>query len=161
MKSSSKLLLAVAGLLALIIVGFVLLRAPDVPDQTQITTQLETARAAAERHDVGGVMRIVSAHYHDANVPSPVQLRFLLGKVQGSDPVRVTLSPPTVAIQGDTAVSQCRLRVAAADGSRLVYDHDVTIHWAREDGTRFGVLPTKVWRAVSADYGSPFGDISL
>lgn len=158
MKSSSRALLGIALVLGLIALGVVLLRAPNVPDQVQITDQLEAARAAGEAHDVSGIMRIVSDHYHDPNVPSPVQLRLLLNKVQGNDGVRVTQSVPVISVQGDAATSTSHLRIATTAGNRVIYDHDVTIHWAREDGNRLGVIPTKVWRAVSADYGSFFGD---
>jgi hypothetical protein len=158
MKSSSKALLVIAFVLGLIALGMVLLRAPDVPDQVQITNQLETARAAGEAHDVNGVMRIVSSKFHSSDIPSPIQLRFLLNRVQGNEAVRVTQSIPVVSVQGDTATSTSHLRIARAADNQVVYDHDVTIQWAREDGNRLGVIPTKVWRAVSADVGNFFGD---
>jgi len=156
MKTSSKLLLGLA--LGLIALGIVLLRAPTVPDQVQITNQLEAARSAGEAHDVGGIMRIISDKYHDPNVPSPVQLRFLLNKVQGNKPVRVTQSIPVISVSGDTATSTSHLRVTAA-GDQVVYEHDITIQWAREDSSRLGFIPTKVWRAVSADYGNLLGGL--
>ena len=155
MRSSSRALLGLALVLGLIVIGVVLLRAPDVPDQVQITNQLEAARAAGEAHDVSGVMRIVSDHYHDPIAPGPIQLRFLLNRVQGNGAVRITLSIPVISVQGDTATSTSHLRIATAAGTQ---ERDVTLHWAREDGTRLGVIPTKVWRVVSADYGSIFGE---
>ena len=157
MKSSSKVLLALALVFGLIVAGVILLRAPDVPDQVQITNQLEAARAAGEAHDVGGIMRIVSDKYHDSNGASPVQLRLLLNKVEGNEAVRVTQSIPVISVQGDMATSTSHLRVVTADNQKL-YDRDVRITWAREDGTRLGVISTKVWRVVSADYGSLLGD---
>ncbi len=157
MKSSSKALLGLAALILLIVVGVVLLRTPSVPDQTQITQQMEAARAAGEQHNVSGLMQVVSSHYHDANVPSPVQLRFLLSRMQGNGPISVTQTVPVVDVRGDDATTTNHLRIVSADG-RTLYDHDVTLQWKREDGTRLGVLPTKVWRIITADYGSPFGD---
>lgn len=157
MKTSSKLLLGLAALLALVAVGVVLLRAPDVPDQTQITRQMEAARAAGERHDVNGVMRVISADYHDALVPSPVQLRFLLNRIKGGGPISVTQSAPTVDIKGDSATTVSHLRIVSGDG-RTLYDRDLSLQWKRENGHRLGILPAKVWRIVSADYGSPFGE---
>ncbi len=157
MKSSSKVLLGLAALLLLVIVSVALLRAPSVPDQTQITQQMEAARAAGERHDINGFMAVVSSQYHDANVPSPVQLRFLLNRMQGNGRVSVTQTVPVVDIQGDSATTTNHLRIVTPNG-RVLYDHDVTLQWKREDGTRFGILPTKVWRITTADYGSPFGD---
>ena len=157
MKSSSKVLLGVAALLLLIVVCVALLRSPNVPDQAQIVQQMETARAAGERRDINGFMAVVSPQYHDSNVPSPVQLRFLLNRLQGSGQVSVTQTGPVVDDQGDTATTANHLRIVTA-GGRTLYDHDVTLQWKREDGTRFGILPTKVWRITTADYGSPFGD---
>ena len=156
MKSSSKVLLGVALLLGLIVLGVVLLRAPDVPDQVQITDQLEAARAAGEAHDVGGVMRIVSDKFHSADIPSPVQLRFLLNRAEGNEAIRVTQSIPLVSVQGDAATSTSHVRVVTAD-NRVLYDQNMTLHWAREDGNRLGVIPAKVWRVVDADYGVSLG----
>lgn len=158
MRSSSITLLWLAAVLGAIVVAVVLLRAPSLPDQVQITNQLEAARAAGEAHDINGVMGIISEHYHDPNVPSPVQLRFLLNRVQGNAPVTITQSIPVVSVQGDTATSTSHLRIVSAADGRVVYDHDVTLQWARENGNRLGVIPTKVWRVVSADYGSFLGD---
>ena len=154
MKPSSKILLWLALLLVFIVAAFVLLRQPPVSDEAQIAGQLEAARAAGERHDVGGVMGIVSASYHDANVPSPVQLRFLLNKVQGSEPVKITQSLPVISVSGDTATSTSHLAVVSSTDGHVLYSHDVTAQWKREDANRYLVIPTKVWRITSADYGS-------
>lgn len=157
MKSSSRALLGLAALLLLAALAVVLLRTPNVPDQTQIVQQMETARAAGARHDINGFMAVVSPQYHDANVPSPVQLRFLLNRMQGNGRVSVTQTVPVVDVQGDTATTTNHLRIVSA-GGRVLYDHDVALQWKREDGTRLGILPTKVWRITTADYGSPFGE---
>lgn len=154
MKPSSKILLWLALLLIFIVAAFVFLRQPAVSDPAQIAGQLEAARAAGERHDVGGVMSIVSANYHDANVPSPVQLRFLLNKVQGSEPVKITQSLPVISVSGDTATSTSHLAVVSSADGRVLYSHDVVAQWKREDANRFLIIPTKVWRITSADYGS-------
>jgi hypothetical protein len=133
-------------------------RQPTLTDQAQIAAQLEAARSAGERHDVGGVMAVVSDHYHDANVPSPVQLRFLLNKIQGDQPIQITQSLPVISVTGDTATSTSHLSVVSQSDNRVLYSHDITLQWQREDGNKFVIIPTKVWRIVSADYGSPFGD---
>jgi len=155
-KTSSKRLLGLATLLVLALIGFLLLRPTPVPDRAQITQQIEAARAAGERHDVGGIMAVFSEHYHDANVPSPIQLRFLLSKIQGNPPtpIQIVQSAPVIDIQGDTATSTGHLRVVSSASGRVLYDHDIILQWRREDGNRLLVIPTKVWRVVSADYGS-------
>jgi hypothetical protein len=154
MKPSSKVLLWLALILVFVIAALVLLRQPPIPDQAQIAGQLETARAAGERHDVGGVMSIISSQYHDANVPSPVQLRFLLNKVQGSESIKITQSLPVISVSGDTATSTSHLTVVSVSDGAVLYSHDITAHWQREDANRFLIIPTKVWRILSADYGS-------
>ena len=158
MKQSSKALLWFALLLAMMVIGAVLFFLPSPPDEVQITSQLEAARAAGERHDIGGVMKIISEKYHDSNGLNPIALRTYLDKYAGNGPVQVTQSIPVVGIQGDTATSTSHLRVVTTADNRVVYNQDVTIHWQREDGAKFGVIPTKVWRAVSADYGGILGD---
>ncbi len=154
MKSSSKALLWLALLLAFIGIVLVLLFQPTPPAQTQIAAQLEAARAAGERGDVSGVMQIFSEKYHDSNIPGPVQLRFILNKMmQGNGSAQITQSIPVISLQGDTATSTSHLRVVTTPENRVVYDRDVTMQWKREEGTKFWVVPTKVWRVVSADYG--------
>ncbi len=154
MKPLSKILLWLALLLVFIVAAFVFLRQPAMTDQAQIAGQLEAARAAGERHDVGGVMGIISQNYHDANVPSPVQLRFLLNKVQGSEPVKITQSLPVISVSGDTATSTSHLQILSSVDSRILYSHDVTAQWKREDANRYLIIPAKIWRITSADYGS-------
>ena len=154
MKQSSKYLIGLALGLALVGIFLFLKYQPPLPDQTQIAAQLEAARAAWERRDVGAVMKIISERYHDSTVPSPIQLRFLLNKVaQGDGSAKITQSIPVIALEGDTATSTSHLQIVTSPDGRVVYDHDVTMHWQREDGTKLLIVPIKVWRVVSADYG--------
>ncbi len=154
MKSSSKILLWVALMLVFVVAAIVFLRQPPVSDPAQIAGQLEAARAAGERHDINGVMSIVSPNYHDANIPSPVQLRFLLNKVQGSDRIKITQSLPVISVAGDSATSTGHLEVLSQADGRVLYSHDIVAQWKREDTNRFLVIPSKTWHIVSADYGS-------
>ena len=154
MKPSSKILLWLALLLVFVAAAFLFLRRPPVPDAVQISQQLEAARAAGERQDIGGVMSIISPKYHDANIPSPVQLRFLLNKVRGSQPVKITQSLPVVSVSGDTATSTSHLEITSPGDNRVLYSHDIVAQWKKEDANRYLILPTKVWRITSADYGS-------
>jgi hypothetical protein len=154
MKPSSKILLWLALILVFIVAAFIFLRQTPVSDQAQIAQQLETARAAGERHDIGGVMSIISANYHDANIPSPVQLRFLLNKVQGSEPVKITQSLPVISVSGDAATSTSHWEIVSQTNNQVLYSHDITAQWKREDTNRFLVIPSKTWHIVSADYGS-------
>ena len=161
MKVTLKILLNVALVLGLIVLGVVILQAvrpaPRVPDSVQIASQLEEARTAVESRDILAVTQIVSHKYHEPKASRRTQVRAhaplssLLYKLQGSDGVRVTQTAPIITVQGDVATSTSHVRITMPPADRVIYDGDVTIHWAREDGTRLWVVPAKVWRAVSAD----------
>ena len=154
MKPSSKILLWLALILVFIVAAFVFLRQPPVSDQAQIAQQLEAARTAGEQQNISGVMKIISPSYHDANIPSPVQLRFLLNKVRGSQPVKITQSLPVISVSGDTATSTSHLEVVSPADGHVLFSHDIVAQWKREDTNRFLVIPSKTWHIVSADYGS-------
>ncbi len=159
MQSSSKRALGLIVVLVLILVGLAALRQPPVPDQDQIAAQLESARAAAEAHDSGGIMRIISADFKGPGYISNVDsLHFALGRaLNQSGRIRVTFSPPSVAVQGGTATSTCQWTIRDRTGQTLV-DQPVTLHWRREDGRRLLILPAKVWRVVGTDYQGPLPD---
>jgi len=160
MRPSSKRVLVVAAALAVALVITILLRLPVPSDQDQILAQLESARAAGERHDVRGIMQVISADYHgntsfDSNVD---ELHYFLSRVVGREGrVMVTLSPPSVQVHGDTADSVSQVTVRPREGGPALYDKPVALHWKKEDGTRWLVFPTKVWRVVGADYSAPGG----
>ena len=164
MKPSSKRILGIVAALAVALAVLILLRLPGPSDQDQILAQLESARAAGERHNVGGIMKIISADYHgstsfDSNVD---ELHFFLAKMvgRGGEAVQVSLTAPSVRVHGDTADSTSQVTVRPSGGGPPLYNAPVTMHWKREDGTRWLVLPAKVWRVVGADYPAPAGDES-
>ncbi len=158
MKSSSKRLLGVTALLAVVLGVYILLRLPGPSDRDQILAQMESARAAAQNHNVSGIMKVISAEYKgsspfDANVDT---LHFFLSKVvgQGNSSALVSLSPPSIQVHGDTADSVSQVTVQGNGGS---YNSPITLHWRREDGTRWLVFPAKVWRVVGSEYQAPSG----
>ena len=156
MRLASKRLLGVAALLSVALGVFVLLRLPQPSDQEQILAQIEFARDAAQRHDVAGIMKIVSAHYHgDSDFDSNVdELHFFLGRTIGKSDTagQVSLSPPAVQVHGTTADSVSQVTANWTGGT---YSSLVTLHWQREDGTRWLIFPAKVWRVVGAQYQAP------
>ena len=99
-------------------------------------------------------MSIVSPSYRDANVPSPVQLRFLLNKVRGNQPVKIIQSLPGISVSGDTASSTSHLEIVSQSDGHTLFSHDIVAQWKREDTNRFLIIPSKTWHIVSADYGS-------
>ncbi len=158
MQKSSRAALTLAAILAAVLVVYFVLRQPQPSDQEQIVAQMEAARAAAERHDAGGMMRVISADYKgatpaDGNVD---ELHFFLSRNIGkSGPVDVALAPPSINLQGDTATSVSRLTVRTRDDNMARYDQTITLHWKRESGYRLLVVPTTVWRVVRADFPYP------
>lgn len=156
MQSSSKRALGLVVVLVLVLVGYLALRQPPVPDQDQIAAQLEAARAAAEAHDSGGVMKIISADFKGPEyISNTDSLHFALGRaLNQSGRIRVTFSPPSVVVQGDTATSACVWTVRDKTGQTL-FNQPITLHWRREDGHRLLVLPARVWRVIGTDYQGP------
>jgi hypothetical protein len=154
MKESSKIALGVVAVLLIALVGLLLSRQPTVSDQDQIAAQLESARAAAQEYSASGVMNIVSADFKGqepiANVDGlNLALRQFLNT---KHEIRVTLSPPNVVVQGDSATSTSQVMVQDAETGEIMYDKPVTLSWRREDGHRFLIFPAKVWRVVGAQY---------
>ena len=160
MKQSSKNILIVVALLTFMLIGYFVLHQPQPPDQAQIVSQIEALRLAGQARSVGGIMSLVSADYQDGNGFNPVSLRFFLNReARGEGPVQVATSIPTVTIHGDTAVSVTHVTVATQPDNQTVFDRDVTLYWKREEGKKYFVVPTPVWRIVKADgYGSFGGE---
>jgi hypothetical protein len=161
MKTSSKSALGIAALLVLALIVVILLHLPGPSDTDQILAQLESARVAAQRHDVSGIMKIVSANYHgntdlDANGD---QLHFLLIHFVGQtdDPVQVTLSPPGVQIHGSTAETLGQILVRSSQDSSVLYSGPLDLTWKQENGTKWLVFPAKVWRVTGAQFTAPEG----
>lgn len=157
MQPSSKRVLAVIVVLALILAGSLALRQPPIPDQDQIAAQLESARAAAEAHDTGGIMKIISADFKGPGYISNVDsLHFALGRaLHQSGRIQVTFSPPEVAVQGDTATSTSQWTIRSLETGQTLFSQPVTLNWRREDGHRLLILPAKVWRVVGTEYQGP------
>ena len=161
MSTSSKRALSMAALLALALIVAVLLHLPGPSDTDQILAQMESARAAAQRHDVGGIMRVVSADYHgstsfDGDVD---QLHFFLLHFVGQSggAVNVILSPPGVQVHGGTADTVGQVTVRSRPDGQVLYSEPVTLQWKRENGTKWLVFPAKVWRIVGSQFTPPDG----
>ena len=161
MQTSSKRVLGLVVVLALALIVSLALRQPAIPDQDQIAAQLESARAAAEAHNAGGIMQIISAGFKGPDPISNVDsLHFYLGQaLHRGGRVQVTFSAPSVAIQGDTATSASQLTVRSVETNQVLFSQPVTLNWRREAGHRMLILPAHVWRVVGAQYqGSLPGD---
>ena len=125
------------------------------PDQEQIARQIENARSAAENRSVNGIFHAISANYIDSEGHNVDQLHFILTRaLRDSGQLTIALSPPNTNVAGDTATSLIHAHIVSQQ-NKAAFDTDVTLHWRREDGTRFLILPAKTWRVVGADYNSP------
>lgn len=152
MKKSSKISLAAALGLAVVLAVFLFLRQPGPPDAVQIQTQIAAAEAAASQRNAGGVLRILSSKYRDNHVNGD-QLRLLLVRAfRDSGPIQVTASPARMRVEGETADSTSTLTVRSVESGQTVFNKALTLHWRREEGRRLLVFPARVWRVVGADY---------
>lgn len=152
MKKSSKIRLATALGLAVVLAVFLFLRQPGPPDAVQIQAQIAAAEAAASQRNASGVMRIVSGEYKDGHLNGD-QLRLLLIRAfRDSGPIQVTVSPARIHVEGESADSTSTITVRSGDNSQAAFNKAVTLHWRREEGRRLLVFPAHVWRVVGADY---------
>lgn len=161
MQRSSRTALGAAALLLAALIVFFVLRQPPPPDQDQIIAQLEAARAAGEQNSAGGVLSIVSSDFttNSGYLHNKQQLGlFLYKQMRDGGRVGVTLSPPTVVVQGNQATSTCRINVRSLDANEVRYDQPVTLTWRKEDGHRFLVVPTRVWRITGIQGALPGGE---
>lgn len=121
-----------------------------------INAQIQTAVNGAENHSIGSIMSVVSSSYQDDNGMTDDGLRLMLGHAfDGSGRVSVTVSPPVIKVNGDTATSDCNLTVTDSDvGRQPIFDHTLRLNWTKEPGHHLLIIPTTVWRVTKADYGS-------
>ena len=156
MKKSSKIALLSALVAGIFLTGYLILSQDQPSDQAQIIASLESARAAASARSVSGVMQFVSDKYVDSQGFKKGKLRFLLSQgLKGDDPITVEFTSPNITVNGDTATSKIHEKVRVDANSGNLSDEDITLQWRREDGRKWLVVPTKIWRIVGADYRAP------
>ena len=161
MQRSSKTALGAAALLLAALIGFFVLRQPPPPDQDQIIAQLEAARSAGEQNSAGGVLSIVSSDFSTSSgfLHNKQQLGiFLYRQMRDGGRARVTLSPPAIVVQGAQATSACQITVRSLESGQTQFDQPVTLTWRKEEGHRFWVVPTQVWRIVGVQGNLPGGE---
>lgn len=161
MQRSSKIALGFAVLLLIALVVFFVLRQPPPPDQDQIIAQLEIARAAGEQNSASGVLSVVSPDFSTPSgfLHNKQQLGlYLYRQMRDGGRARVTLSPPSVVVQGETATSAFRITVRSLSTDQIQFDQPVTLTWRKEEGRRFWVFPTRVWRITGVQGNLPGGD---
>lgn len=160
MRKSSKWALAAAAILILALFAAILFKQTPISDQDQIAAQLALGAAAAQNHDAGGIMKLVSA---DFKGPYPISNTdsldlALIRALRNSGRLRITMSTPSVAVAGGTAISTSQLVVQDKESSQTLFNEPLTLDWKREDGRRLLVLPTKMWRVVGTNYQRPLLD---
>jgi hypothetical protein len=154
MRTSSKVLLAVVAVAAVVLIVLSLRHKPLSP-QAQITAQIDSAVTAANRHNAGGVMTIISEHYRDDNGFNTDAVHALLVRsMKGQPTERVSMPNSVITVQGDTATSTGFLTVQDTQSGSTLYSHEVTLQWQKEPSRSFLIFPTDVWRVVGASYGS-------
>lgn len=161
MRTSSKILLIVAVLAVGALVALSLRRPPLGPAQ-QIANQMDSAVEAANQHNAGGVMEIVSADYHDDNGYNVDLIHAMLVRGLRNTPgLHASLSTPQITVDGGQATSTALLTVVDQQSGHTLYSQEITLQWRREHARSFLVFPTDVWLVVSASYGSPGGDMEI
>jgi ketosteroid isomerase-like protein len=156
MQPTSRRLLAIAALLAAGLAVYLVVSAPPPSDQAQISQEISEMSDAAQRKSASGVMRHVSASYHDQLVSNSDQLSVFLSRhlLSGTDPISIGVDSTAITVSGDTATSVSHVRIIANES--VAFDGNITLHWAREASHRFLIVPSHTWRVVSAEYPANF-----
>jgi hypothetical protein len=162
---------AVAALLLVAAAGglFAAVRArmPVGSDPEQIRALLDRGESAAERREIGGVMRFVSPEYRDGSGFTRDSLRLLVGRaLRDAQSVDVSTPERSVNIQvgpdGQHATLACdvSVRLAERGGGNVARDAHLTFRLSKEPVRIFGVFPTQEWRVIRADGYGALGDLS-
>ena len=156
MRTSSKILLVVA-IVAVVALVALLFRHSPIPDQQQIANQMDSAVNAANAHNVGGIMAVISADYRDDNGYNVDLLHALLTRGLRDTPgLHASLSSPQITVNGDQASSTAFLTVVDQQSGHTLYSQEITLQWRKEHAHAFLIFPTDEWLVVGASYG-PLG----
>jgi hypothetical protein len=151
MQTKSKIVLILVVFAAIAIIVKVALSTPEVPDAVQIQNQINAATAAANDHNPGGVMTIISDSYTDDGGNNSERLGFLLRRgMSNASSLLVQSAPATIAVAGNTATSTSYITVTA--NRQMVFSQSIQINWHKETTRRYLVFPGEMWRVTGSSY---------
>ncbi|MBW3623106.1 MAG: hypothetical protein KY468_06810 [Armatimonadetes bacterium] len=154
------LLLLIAGL-AVAGLYFLLRGGPPRTDTEQIQAILLEGERAVEEKDLSAIMGMVSKEFNMEQINRD-RLRLMLAQTfREHGPIYVTLNDVVIQPQGDTATVSMNATVEAqgkTNSETVSNTVPVTLQLRREEGYRFLVIPTEVWRVTGASgTGLSFG----
>jgi hypothetical protein len=119
-------------------------------DEVKIRSLIEDTVAAIGKRDLGGTMRCVSENYRDAEELNRDRLRMLVAQAFRAEPeYTASADVRTLSVEGDSAVVFLRAVVKSRLGESI-YNRELVLSFRRESGRHALIVPTKVWRVVSA-----------
>ena len=120
-------------------------------DEVVLNEMVLSAAEAAQNRDVGGVMDVVSSSYKDQDGLNYDRLRMITAQaVRAEYDYVVTASVSSTRVDGEKAVLGVHAVVRTKPGGML-YDRELTVHFAKESARHALLIPVKVWRVVEVD----------
>jgi len=160
MKTTSKIALAVAGVLLAVAALLVVVNIRPRPDRdTLIKASLTEVEHAAKARSVGGVMQFVSSDYKDASNLTKDRLTLVLARsyrmargTRYNVHVNVLKVVPDAKDPKNAALVFATVSVLDPNSGQELYGsggQPLTLQMRREPGRRYLVLPEDHWRIVS------------
>ena len=120
-------------------------------DEVVLNEMIVSAAQAAEDRDVGGVMDIVSSSYKDQDGMNYDRLRMIAAQaVRNEQDYIVTASVKSIRVDGNEATLGVHAVVRTKPGG-ILYDRELTVHFAKEPARHALLIPVKVWRIVEVE----------
>jgi ketosteroid isomerase-like protein len=143
---------------------FVLLRpqAPKTPEEG-VMAALTLGEQAAEAHNIPALMSLVSKDYKDDLGFNRDRLRVLaIQSFREQSSTFVQLDSVSVQPSGDTARVDATVSLEAQMRNSNEVErgtYPVTLHFRKEPGYKFLIIPTETWRVVKIE-GTGFGGLT-
>lgn len=121
-------------------------------DAAQIRSLIADTASAVEKRDLGGVMRCVSEDYRDNDGNSHDRLRMLVAQaLRAETDYTASAQVQRIAMNDDRAVVELHAVVKSGQGTRTIYERDLTLAWRKESGRHLLIIPVSVWRVVKSE----------
>ena len=139
----------VVGTLALGAVGLLLYWWFTHPrsDAEAIRRVLVQTEQAAERHEVGGVMRHFSDEYlDDAGNSKRVLGQLAASVLRGAEPLEVVVNNPKIKVSGKSATVEAKIEVVSH--SEVVFTAVVTVDFEKERPGGWKIVSSEGWQGA-------------
>lgn len=122
-------------------------------DEAQIRNIIQNAAVSVEKRNLSGCVTCISQDYKDDSGLNYDRLRLFIAQALRRNDSGFSVKAPIrwVRIKGDKADINLRVSISLPKVDELLYERNLIIHVAREDGRHALFVPVKVWRIVGTE----------